>query len=173
MKKSLLLLSILTGFSLVATAQTRPQKLAQRIEVIEDKLAIKNVLDRFSALADTKEIDEQVLLFTEDGVVESISKGMPSSKLVGRQQLKEVFSRFLAGFSTVYHQNGQQTIDLQGDKASATSYCTVILVGEQEGKTMKTTLYTIYQDEFVKFNGQWLIKHRTSNFVWREVKEVN
>lgn len=173
MKKSLLLLSILTGFSLVATAQTRQQNLAQRIEVIEDKLAIKNVLDRFSALADTKEIDEQVLLFTEDGVVESFSKGMPSSKLVGRQQLKEVFSRFLAGFSTVYHQNGQQTIDLQGDKASATSYCTVILVGEQEGKTMKTTLYTIYQDEFVKFNGQWLIKYRTSNFVWREVEEVN
>ena len=37
---------------------------------------------------------------------------------------------------------------------------------------MKTTLYTIYKDEFVKENGQWLIKHRTSNFVWREVEEV-
>ena len=99
---------------------------------------------------------------------------MPSSKLVGRQQLKEVFSGFLAGFTTVYHQNGQQTIEeLTENTAKATSYCHVILVGEQNGKTIKTTLYTIYKDEFVKQNGQWLIKHRTSNFIWREVQEVN
>lgn len=159
-------------FSTLTFAQTMEKSPEQRLAEIEDKMAIKNVVDRFSNLADTKEIDKQVLLFTEDGVVESISNGMPSPKLVGRQQLKEVFSGFLSGFQTVYHHNGQQTIDLQGDKASATSYCNVILVGEQEGKTMKTTLYTIYKDEFVKEYGQWLIKHRTSNFVWREVEEV-
>lgn len=153
-------------------AQTMEKSLEQRLAEIEDKMAIKNVIDRFSNLADTKEIDKQVLLFTEDGVVESISNGNQSSKLVGRQQMKEVFSQFLSGFHTVYHQNGQQTIDLQRDSASATSYCNVILVGEQEGKTVKTTLYTIYEDEFIKLNGKWLIKHRTSNFVWREVEEV-
>lgn len=171
MKKLITLFALLFAVNNL-NAQTMEKSLEQRLAEIEDKMAIKNVVDRFSNLADTKEIDEQVLLFTEDGVVESISNGMPSSKLVGRQQLKEVFSGFLAGFSTVYHQNGQQTIDLQGDKASATSYCNVILVGKQEGKTIKTTLYTIYKDEFVKINGQWLIKHRTPNFVWREVEEV-
>jgi hypothetical protein len=170
--KSILITFALLIFSTLTIAQTMEKSLEQRLTEIEDKMAIKNVVDRFSNLADTKEIDEQVLLFTEDGVVESISNGKPSSKLVGRQQLKEVFSGFLAGFSTVYHHNGQQTIDLQGEKASATSYCQVILVGEQEGKTMKTTLYTIYKDEFVKQNGQWLIRHRTSNFVQREVAEV-
>ncbi len=170
--KSTLITFALLFFSTLTIAQTMEKSFEQRLAEIEDKMAIKNVVDRFSNLADTKEIDDQVLLFTEDGVVESISNGMPSSKLVGRPQLKEVFSGFLSGFHTVYHHNGQQTIDLQGDKASATSYCHVILVGEQEGKTMKTTLYTIYQDEFVKQNGQWLIKHRTSNFVWRKVEEV-
>lgn len=172
MKKLITLFALLFAVNNL-NAQTMEKSLEQRLAEIEDKMAIKNVVDRFSNLADTKEIDKQVLLFTEDGVVESISNGNQSSKLVGRQQLKEVFSQFLSGFHTVYHHNGQQTIDLQGDKASATSYCHVILVGEQEGKTMKTTLYTIYQDEFVKENGQWLIKHRTSNFVWREVEEVN
>lgn len=170
--KTILITFALLIFSTLTIAQIMEKSLEQRLAETEDKMAIKNVVDRFSNLADTKEIDEQVLLFTEDGVVESISNGIPSSKLVGRQQLKEVFSGFLAGFSTVYHQNGHQTIDLQGEKASATSYCNVILVGEQEGKTMKTTLYTIYKDEFVKVNGNWLIKHRNSNFVWREVEEV-
>ncbi len=144
----------------------------QRLSVIEDKMAIKQVVDEFSNLADTKEIDRQVMLFTENGVVESLTNGQRSSLLEGREQLKEVFSGFLANFHTVYHQNGQQTIDLQGDKAEATSYCRVILVGEQDGKSMKTTLYTIYNDKFVKQDGQWLIQHRTSNFVWREVEEV-
>jgi ketosteroid isomerase-like protein len=148
------------------------KSLEQRVAEIEDKMAIKYVVDEFSNLADTKEIGKQVQLFTEDGIVESYSNGERSSQLKGREQLKEAFSNFLSNFHTVYHQNGQQTIDLNGDKAEATSYCRVILVGEQGGKQMKTTLYTIYKDQFVKQNGKWLIEHRTSNFAWREVTEV-
>ena len=144
----------------------------QRLAAIEDKMAIKYVVDEFSNLADTKEIDKQVLLFTTDGVVESISKGQPSTPLKGREQLKQAFSGFLANFHTVYHQNGQQTINLQGDKAEAVSYCRVILVGKQSGKELKTTLYTIYKDVFVKEAGKWLIKQRTSSFVHREVEEM-
>ena len=144
----------------------------QRIATIEDKMAIKYVVDEFSNLADTKEIDKQVLLFTEDGTVTSISNGQPGAPLKGREQLKQAFSGFLANFHTVYHQNGQQTINLQGDKAEATSYCRVILVGKQNDKEMKTTLYTIYKDVFVKVAGKWLIKERTSNFVHSAVEEV-
>lgn len=144
----------------------------QRVTAIEDKMAIKYVVDEFSNLADTKEIDKQVLLFTEDGEVASTSNGQ-TNVLKGRKQLKQAFSGFLANFHTVYHQNGQQTIEeLTDNTAKATSYCRVILVGKQGDKEMKTTLYTIYKDEFVKENGQWLIKHRTSNFVHRDVEEV-
>lgn len=166
----LLLLAFFTNFLDAQTMDTKT--LEQRIASIEDKMAIKNVVDVFSNLADTKEIDKQVLLFTEDGEVESITNGQ-SNVLKGRQQLKEIFSNFLSNFQTVYHQNGQQTIDeLTENTAKATSYCRVILIGEQDGKQMKTTLYTIYKDEFVKENGTWLIKHRTSNFVQREVEEL-
>lgn len=165
---------IFTLLSPLTFAQNMENKdIAQRLADLEDKMAIKYVVDEFSNLADTKEIDKQVLLFTEDGVVESISKDQPEgSPLKGRKQLKQAFSGFLSNFHTVYHQNGQQTITLQGDKAEATSYCRVILIGKQEGKEMKTTLYTVYKDSFVKENGKWLIKHRLSNFVHREVDEV-
>ena len=160
-------------FSTFTFAQKMDNKnIEQRLAAIEDKMAIKYVVDEFSNLADTKEIDKQVLLFTEDGVVESISNGQPGAPLKGREQLNQAFSAFLSNFHTVYHQNGQQTINLNGDKAEATSYCRVILVGKQDGKEMKTTLYTIYKDSFVKQNGKWLIKHRTSNFVHREVEAV-
>lgn len=158
--------------STITFAQKMEKKtVEQRLDAIEDKMAIKYVVDEFSNLADTKEIDKQVLLFTEDGEVESVTNGQ-SNILKGREQLKQAFSGFLSNFYTVYHQNGQQTINLQGDKAEATNYCRVILVGKQNDKEMKTTLYVIYKDSFVKVDGKWLIRHRLSNFVHREVEEV-
>ena len=164
---------VLLLFSTLTFAQKMDNKnIEQRLTALEDKMAIKYVVDEFSNLADTKEIEKQVLLFTEDGVVESISNGQASSPLRGREELKNAFSSFLSNFHTVYHQNGQQTISLQGDKADAINYCRVILVGKQNNKEMKTTLYVIYKDSFVKENGKWLIKHRTSNFVHREVEEL-
>jgi len=157
---------------ILSIAQDMNKTIEQRLTAIEDKRAIKYVADEFSNLADTKEIDQQVLLFTEDGEVESISNGQ-SSVLKGREQLKQAFSGFLSNFHTVYHQNGQQTIvDLTENTGTATSYCRVILIGEQDGKQMKTTLYTIYKDEFVKEGNKWLIKHRLSNFVHREVESL-
>ena len=173
MKNTGLIIVFIISFT-QALAQTMETKtIEQRIATIEDKMAIKEVVDIFSNLADTKEIEKQVLLFTEDGIVESFSNGQPSSQLKGREQLKQAFSGFLANFHTVYHQNGQQTInELTKNTAKATSYCRVILVGDQDGKQIKTTLYTIYNDEFVKLDGQWLIKHRKSNFMWREVEDV-
>lgn len=152
--------------------QSNSGNMEKKIQAIEDKMAIREVFDIFSNLADTKEIDKQVLLFTEDGIVESGS-GDRKTTLSGRKQLFDAFSGYLANFSMVYHQNGQQTIDeLTNNTAKATSYCRVILVGEQNGKQMKTTMYVIYKDEFVKQNGKWLIKKRHSNFVRTEIEEV-
>lgn len=173
MKKTALIFAFILSITQIFAQTMETKTTEQRLAIIEDKMAIKEVVDVFSNLADTKEIDKQVMLFTEDGIVESVSNGQPSSQLKGREQLKEVFASFLANFHTVYHQNGQQTIEeLTDNTAKATSYCRVILVGEQEGKQLKTTLYTRYMDEFVKVDGKWLIKHRKSNFMWREVEEV-
>ena len=94
--------SIITSFVLLfLSTLTFAQKMdnatiEQRLAAIEDKMAIKYVVDEFSNLADTKEIDKQVLLFTEDGVVATVSNGQPSSPLKGREQLKQAFSGFLS-----------------------------------------------------------------------------
>ena len=170
MKKILLFVALIVT-TLSCTQVQSDCAEANSLQIIEDKMAIKEVVDVFSNLADTKEIDKQVLLFTEDGVVQAYSDGKLSSDLRGRKQLFDAFSGFLSSFNTVYHQNGQQTIDeLTGNTAKATSYCRVILVGNQNGKPVKITMYTIYKDEFVKQNGKWLIKKRTSNFVHRETE---
>jgi hypothetical protein len=71
MKNLVTTLVLLTIVSLTYAQKMDNKNLEQRVNAIEDKMAIKEVVDVFSNLADTKEIDQQVLLFTEDGVVES------------------------------------------------------------------------------------------------------
>lgn len=168
MKNIILTLLTFSFMTFEANAQTDLNSLTE----IKHKMAIKQVVDTFSILADTKEIDKQVLLFTEDGVVESKVNGQ-STVLKGRQQLFQAFSGFLSNFHIVYHQNGQQTVELNGDRANSTSYCRVILIGKQNGKDVKTTFYVIYRDQFVNKEGKWLIAHRISNFVHTENEPIN
>jgi hypothetical protein len=46
--------------------------LSHRIQTLEDRAALKALVDTFSNLADVKDIDRQVLLFTPDATVDSI-----------------------------------------------------------------------------------------------------
>lgn len=170
MKKILLLLTLsVSYFSL--KAQTM-KSVETRISEIEDRIAIKNLVDTFSILADTKEIEKQVLLFTENATVQSTVNGQQGAALIGRKQIGDAFTAFLSMFETVYHINGQQTVTLNGNKASGVSYCTVTLIGVENGKKMKTSIGVFYNDEYVRENNHWLIEKRKSTFAWQEKKEL-
>ncbi|MFV7236034.1 nuclear transport factor 2 family protein [Flavobacterium sp. ZB4R12] len=144
----------------------------KKITVIEDRIAIKNLVDTFSVLADVKDVKTQLLLFTENAEVSSVTNGKPGGTLTGRKQIGEAFAGFLNLFDVVYHINGQQTVTLNGNKASGISYCQVVLIGTENNKKMKTTMGVIYHDDYVKENGHWLINKRQSNFTWTEKTEM-
>ena len=144
------LVSIL--FSTISFAQKMDNKnIEQRLAAIEDKMAIKHVVDEFSTLSDQKEAQKQTLLFTEDATVQTLFNGQVISSLKGRKQIGETFGAFLNNFETVYHINGQQTVTLNGDKASGISYCAVTLIGMENGKKIKTSIgVTIMMNLYVK-----------------------
>lgn len=146
--------------------------LARRIQLLEDRAALKALVDTFSNLADQKDVARQLLLFTEDATVESRSGGAPGSVLRGREQIGQAFSSFLANFTTVYHMNGHQTVTVNGDRASGTAYCLVVLAGMQDGREMRLTMGVRYDDEYVRLDGKWLIAKRTSHFDWRDSSPV-
>ena len=134
--------------------------------------ALKNLVDTFSNLADQKDIEKQILLFTEDATVESITDGTRSPPLKGREQIGKAFAAFLANFETVYHINGQQTVALRGDTATGVSYCLVVLIATESGKTIKNTSGVYYDDEYVRRGNTWLIAKRVSHFTWRDREEM-
>lgn len=168
--------TLIAFFILATCLTTQAQKVNtnQKNKVMtqmEDRLALKELVDIFSILADQKKAQEQTLLFTENAEVVSIMNGQANPPLIGRKQIGETFAGFLSLFETVYHLNGQQTVSINGNSATGISYCQVTLIGIENGKKMKTTFGVIYNDEFLKVNGHWLINKRRSNFTWTEKTE--
>ncbi|MBP6662310.1 MAG: nuclear transport factor 2 family protein [Paludibacter sp.] len=173
MKKIFFTLLLVITFSFTAEAQ-RNKKMDTNTHVTEmqDKLALKELVDVFSMLADQKEVEKQTFLFTEDATVESFMNGKSTGVLTGRKQIGDAFAGFLQLFDVVYHINGQQVLTLNGDNATGTSYCLVTLIGNENGKKMKNTMGVIYHDTYVKKSGKWFIAKRQSNFTWTEKTEM-
>jgi hypothetical protein len=169
---TLLTLLLLTVFCTDAQTMKNDDDLKKRIGEIEDRLALKELVDTFSTLSDRKAVREQTQLFIPNAVVETYRGGVLVTKLIGRKELEDSFGGFLKNFETVYHINGQQTVSLNGDRASGISYCMVTLIGVENGKKMKTSIGVFYEDEYVRENKRWLIAKRVSNFHWEEKREV-
>lgn len=161
--RKILISLLIVCFSCSMQAQNISNTTTMNIQEIADRIALKDLVDTFSNLADTKEIDEQVQLFTEDAEVISYQGEKQTSH---RKELAERFKAFLDQFTSVYHINGQQTVNIDGDKATGIAYAQVVLVSEKDGKKTMRTQGVRYNDEYERKNGKWLISRRISHFEW-------
>lgn len=172
MKTLIITIVLMAGCWFTAASQIRETENVAMKEM-QDKMALKELVDVFSNLADVKDVEAQALLFTEDATVDSYRDGKLLSSLKGRKELGEQFGSFLALFETVYHINGQQTVTINGDRAVGTSYCQVVLIGNEDGKKMMNMQGVRYNDEYARVDGKWLIAKRTSYFMWTDRRLLN
>lgn len=143
------------------------------LQQIQDRLALKDLVDTFSNLADEKKVAEQMPLFTPDAQVTTYIGGQLFADMHGRAEIEKVFSDFLAGFHTVYHLNGQHTVVFNSEtEAEAINYCQVTLVEEKDGKQIAQFHSVRYQDSYQKINGEWLISKRIANFMISETRQI-
>ena len=106
-------------------------------------------------------------LFTDDAEVISKADGK-TFKSKGKKDIEKAFADYLKLFDVVYHLNGQQTVEINGDNATGISYCFVTLNGN--GKKNQSGVR--YHDTYVKQNGKWLIKKRESDFMFTSVDDM-
>lgn len=170
MKRVFLTIVLTVMTMMTVNAQNAQPSLEQRIANIEDHIALKNLVDTFSTLSDTKEAELQSKLFTEDATVTTVMDGKVLADLKGRQQIAETFGHFLNSVDKLFHQNGQQTVTINGDHATGVNYCQVAIITTKDGKQYITQQGVRYNDEYVKINGRWYISSRKSNFMWRDTK---
>ncbi|EOI3466382.1 nuclear transport factor 2 family protein [Cronobacter dublinensis] len=139
---------------------------------IAQRLALKELVDTFSNLADEKDVAAQMLLFTPDAYVNVVMDGKVVFELHGREQINEAFSGYLSQFSIVYHHNGQQTVSIDGNTAQGIAYCQVTLIKEEDGQRLKQSSGVRYRDRYVYQDSQWLIAERLSDFMWTDTHPI-
>ncbi|MDP2160303.1 MAG: nuclear transport factor 2 family protein, partial [Flavobacterium sp.] len=139
MKKYVLILALLLYYFSPKAQTFEDNNLKMRISEIENRTALRELVDTFSILADKKEVQKQTELFTESAIVETYRNGELVSRLEGPKEIGVAFENFLKNFEAVYHFNGQHLVSINGDKATGILYCTTYLIRSENGKKIKTT----------------------------------
>ncbi len=148
-----------------------PQQLEQRLQIIEDKLAIYELIASHPPSADTGLADYTAAVYVEEGVFDR------GPQLDGAQGVDEIAAFILrpaheeAIQSGLAHFAGLPLIDLRGDHAVVTSYLQLLQLDSQgEPREMAnhgiSTGYRIHRVvvnrwELVRHEGQWKINRRT------------
>lgn len=138
----------------------------------ENRILLKELVDRISVFGDKKDFTKQVEFFTENAVSETIAQGKIILKLEGRKNMAVAFEKFLSEIDHVYHFNGQQLVTIDGDTARGTCYCQITLIGNENGKKIRTSIGAIYEDNYVRVDSHWLIAKRIGTFNWQEKSEL-
>ena len=140
---------------------------------IEDRVMLKDLVDRYATESDKNNQDYYVEIFRPDiklKVYFGDKLGMDISSVVDMIAQYKAFGAAKASF----HQNGQQVVDFV-DETHATGICYAIatLVTEEDGKDKLTFHAVRYYDKYVKVDGRWWIAERNQYFVYSTNLPIN
>jgi hypothetical protein len=142
----------------------------QRLQILEDRIAIRELIDAYTYCADTRNIQGHMALFTEDTNFEVYMDEKipaPTQVVTGRKNLFPVFDDLNQYVSTM-HFNGQSTIKMDGDRATATTYCRAYHLKLPGGVQQLMIAGIRYYDTMVKQDGSWLFAERKLKVCWIE-----
>ncbi|UII25804.1 nuclear transport factor 2 family protein [Fulvivirga maritima] len=139
---------------------------------LSDKIALRELIDNISIYGDKKDFKNQVQFFTENALSETIAEGKTILRIEGRNEMAKAFAKFNKDVETLYHFNGQQIVSINGDLATGKCYCLITLIGEENGKNIKTTIGATYEDDYVRTENQWLVSKRVGTFEWKNTIEI-
>lgn len=130
-----------------------------RLRRVEAELAIRRILFDYSVHLDAGDWKAYVALFMPDGEWENAD-----GHYKGRDAIEEML-RTMAGPSSrpgfpTFHLNGNERIDLDGDRATAVSRYMFVMRAPDD--MPRTSLAGMYHDEFVRIGETWLIAKRAA-----------
>lgn len=137
------------------------------LQELEDKEAIREVIDRFSTL----EIDvhEQAKLFTPDTKITIYTGNKKLMEINGNKDMEEKFGAAMANAKSSFHMNGQQVIELKNDYEAI--YCQATIENEIDGENILNVSSIRYIDTLVKQEDKWLIASREQHIIFSEKRK--
>ena len=130
------------------------EELTKRIQILEDREAIRNLKLKYAMACDDNYNPENLAdLFTEDamwdaGAVHGIKRG--------RQEIKDFFAGVSERMIFAVHQLLVSEITVEGDSASGVWYAQTLGILRRNKGVWNSYLY---EDEYQKVDGKWLISY--------------
>jgi hypothetical protein len=139
---------------------------------IEDRVMLKDLVDRYATESDKNNQDYYVNIFRPDLKLKVYFYGKLGMDITSVNDMIAQYKAFGAAKES-FHQNGQQVVDFQDDThATGTCYAIATLVTEEEGKD-KLTLHAVrYYDKYVKIDDRWWIAEREQHFVYTSLPSM-
>ena len=142
----------------------------QKLQQLEDRIALRELIDQYAYCADTRDAQGQMALFTTDTNFEVFMDGKadkPTQVINNRKDLFPVFDNLNTYLATM-HFNGQSTIKLDGYRASGITYCRAYHLNVQDSEQKLMIAGIRYYDIMVKQDGKWLFAERKLKVSWIE-----
>lgn len=144
------------------TVEDRLAALEQRLHLVEDRLAITDLIYRYGPAVDTGSADDVLALFTDDGVYD-----VDTGRLSGANEIAAMINSDLhqslirQGCS---HLMSAPQINIDGDAAGVVSYSQLVLrKPDSDGFTVLRT--TVNHWRLVRTDDGWRVAHRTARRV--------
>lgn len=130
-----------------------------------DRAEIEDLMARYLFAIDYFDWDAYVATFAPDGELE-----FANGTSRGREAIRTAVTNFSQGIGRFYHtEDGQpatlrhttlqSVVRVEGDRAWARTIW-VEMANHGPGDTMKVGTFGLYEDEFIRLDGHWLIQRR-------------
>ena len=141
-----------------------------------DRLAIRELVERYAHCADRRDAKGQMSLFTQDTrfvVYMDARNPAPTQELHSREALAPVFDD-LNKYDATTHFVGQSTLfTLTGERATGEAYCLAHHVTIKDGNRRLMVASLRYLDTFVKIDGSWLFSERLLYVDWLDERVLS
>ena len=137
-----------------------------------DRLALRELFDAYAHCADRRDAEGQKALFTAETrfIVHMNGEGSePTYVLEGRAALTPVFAD-LNRYDATTHFNGQQTVTIDGGRATGESYTIAHHLFTEDGERKIMIASLRYLDTFTKIDGSWYFAERKLVVDWSETR---
>jgi uncharacterized protein (TIGR02246 family) len=140
-------------------AQASVQTIEQRLQRVEDELAIRRVLVDYAATQDARDYAGYAALFAKDGEWVN-GKSVHKGRAAIQKMLVDLYGPPPPGYvnGESYHITSNPQINVDGNRATARSRHLLVMRGP--GGEPTPALAGRYEDELIREDGQWKILRR-------------
>lgn len=134
--------------------------------------AIEALAGDYALGVDTRDYDGVAGLFAVDGVLRARRTAEQTDDLLWRLDGRDEIVARLRGldrFERTFHQLGQHTISVDGDRATGLAYCIAHHLTRRDDDSSLYVMYIRYEDTYVEDDGRWRFADR---LLWIDLEET-